>query len=103
MTEEEKKASGTKDEGNKCFKSGQFPGAIAAYSKVCQRRCFGCEAVDSQALELITTLPTSPTQQKLYCDCLGNRAACRIQERDFEMAVDDCNLVRALELRQSWT
>lgn len=78
MTQEEKAAASIKDEGNKSFKSGQFPAAIASYSK---------------ALEIIVKLPVTKTQEKLYCDCLGNRAACRIQERDFEMAVEDCNFV----------
>ena len=34
MTPEETKAAAIKDEGNKSFKSGQFPAAIAIYTKV---------------------------------------------------------------------
>ena len=34
MTADETKAAAIKDEGNKSFKSGQFPAAIAVYTKV---------------------------------------------------------------------
>lgn len=78
QTPEEKACAAMKDEGNKAFKTGAFPVAIAAYSK---------------AVEKLVTLPETKASQKILCDCLGNRAACRIQERDFEMAIEDCDIV----------
>merc|ERR1712166_420398 len=80
MTPEETKAAAIKDEGNKSFKSGQFPAAIAIYTK---------------ALELIAGLDKTKATTKLSVACLGNRAACRIQERDFDQAIQDCSSVLA--------
>eukprot|EP00656_Telonema_subtile_P030493 TRINITY_DN3346_c0_g2_i1.p1 TRINITY_DN3346_c0_g2~~TRINITY_DN3346_c0_g2_i1.p1 ORF type:complete len:286 (-),score=81.56 TRINITY_DN3346_c0_g2_i1:301-1158(-) len=78
QTPEEKACAEMKDEGNKAFKVGGFPAAITAYSK---------------AIEKLVTLPETKVREKLMCDCLGNRAACRIQERDFELAIEDCDIV----------
>eukprot|EP00658_Telonema_sp_P-2_P025149 TRINITY_DN20128_c0_g1_i1.p1 TRINITY_DN20128_c0_g1~~TRINITY_DN20128_c0_g1_i1.p1 ORF type:complete len:299 (+),score=83.14 TRINITY_DN20128_c0_g1_i1:56-952(+) len=74
----EKAVSKVKDEGNAAFKNGQFPVAIETYTK---------------AVGMLAKLPSTKATDTLLCACLGNRAACRIQERDFEMGIEDCDLV----------
>jgi len=80
---EEQKMVDLKGVGNDHFKKGEFPDAIAAYTS---------------AVELYDGLETkTPTADKTVSACLNNRAACRIQVREFDDAILDATRVLALE------
>jgi len=83
LSAEEKQMSEGKAKGNGHFKKGEFPLAIAEYSKVAEV----WEAMGEKTKEA----------DKIAAACLNNRAACRIQTRDFEDAIADATKVLEIE------
>ena len=72
---EEKEMEEAKAKGNAHFKKGEFPPAMEAYSR---------------AVETWEKLSEkSAAANKCACACLNNRAACKIQVRDFDDAIVD--------------
>jgi len=83
FTPQEQQMESAKAAGNKSFKIGQFPDAVAEYTK---------------AVEIWDALEEkTAAADKFVCDCLNNRAACRIQTRDFDEAIEDASRVLTLQ------
>jgi len=76
-----------KVEGNAHFKKGEFPQAIELYGK---------------GIALFEKLENkTKISQKLALDCLNNRAACRVQIREFEDCILDCNMVLEMDSKNA--
>jgi len=83
QSSEEKKMDEIKAKGNDHFKKGEFPPAMEAYGKA-------VEIWEGMAEK-------SAAANKCLCACLNNRAACKIQVRDFDDAIVDCTRLLEIE------